>query len=122
MVIIVLIRMRDAQHRQRPPITGNLGADFVGGGLGFFCFFLILFCFSCGLWKGITTSEQQEQISAHHIASSPKQPQEINRVSEGKRKARKRGAKPSRGKTEAMEGASQSLAQHLLLMVQSVFL
>lgn len=81
MVIIVLIRMRDAQHRQWPPITGNPGANFVGGFWGFFWFLLILFCFSCGLWKGITTSEQQEQISAHHIASSPKQSQEINRVS-----------------------------------------
>ena len=39
MVIIVLVRMRDAQHRQRPPITGNPGADFVGVFLGFFCFF-----------------------------------------------------------------------------------
>ena len=81
MVIIVLVRMRDAQHRQRPPITGNPGADFVGVFLGFFVFFLILFYFSCGLWKGIATSAQQEQIPSHHIASSPKQPQEINRVS-----------------------------------------
>lgn len=41
---------------------------------------LILFHFSCGLWKEITVSEQQ-QIPSYQAASSLNQPQEINRVS-----------------------------------------
>lgn len=80
---------------------------------------LILFYFSYGLWKGITVSEQQQQqqqqIPSHQAASSPKQPQVRQ-----KRRSRKKVTKPSRGKTKAAVGTSQSLAQRLLQTVQPV--
>lgn len=77
---------------------------------------LILFYFSYGLWKGITVSEQQQQqIPSHQAASSPKQPQVRQ-----KRRSRKKVTKPSRRKTKAAVGTSQSLAQRLLQTVQPV--
>lgn len=61
MMMIVLIRV------ERCPRAGNGLPSPKSQGL-------ILFHFSCGLWKEITASEQQEQTPSHQAAYSLKQP------------------------------------------------
>lgn len=104
MVVIMLIRM------ERCPAHGNGLPSLETQGL-------ILFHFSCGLWKGITASKQQQQIPSHQTAASLKQPQERNRVSQEKSwkdsgQAQRRtdggngGCKPEFGPASATDGAA----------------